>query len=178
MFYLSCYRELDSISNTSLDELSFERRGSQNSVGTAASSDSSSGSASNQTNRSSQVGSWPTLYTAWWMDHQDIWSANGRSSCLWLVHCWYFKLSVILKTIYSLHCYLLPHYSFPSTALTADDLLTMWLLTRVWDTVSARYWSRLPPTIIVVTSSPCVAQGGGCLQLAAVKQFFILINNL
>ncbi|XP_067937757.1 triple functional domain protein-like isoform X2 [Watersipora subatra] len=48
-------KELDSISNTSLDELSFERRGSQNSIGTAASSDS--GSASNNTNRSSQVSS-------------------------------------------------------------------------------------------------------------------------
>jgi len=50
------YRELDSISNTSLDELSFERRGSQNSIGTAVSSDSSSGgNAGNNPNRSSQI---------------------------------------------------------------------------------------------------------------------------
>ncbi|KAF6021900.1 hypothetical protein EB796_019794 [Bugula neritina] len=49
-------RELDSISNTSLDELSFERRGSQNSIGTAVSSDSSSGgNAGNNPNRSSQI---------------------------------------------------------------------------------------------------------------------------
>jgi len=48
-------KELDSISNTSLDELSFEQRGSQNSVGTAVSSDST-GSGSNN-HRSSQVSS-------------------------------------------------------------------------------------------------------------------------
>lgn len=52
ILHLSIFRELDSISNTSLDELSFEPRGSQNSVATAASSDSE-GSSSN--NRLSQI---------------------------------------------------------------------------------------------------------------------------